>query len=77
MVNPETVQVYRRNLNAHTYFKTFKTLNVQEPSDNDVRLYLQSRAHSRIHDHNFLFVDSEEMMVWRGQRDLDFQASAN
>lgn len=59
MVNPKIVENYRGDSKARAYIKSFRTLNGQEPRDDRVRKYLESRACSITHSCDFIFVNYE------------------
>lgn len=64
VVKSNRVEDYHGNFRARVYVKAFRAFNNRKPGDNEVRMYLESRA---THNHDFSFVDSKNEIGWSMQ----------
>lgn len=62
MSNLETIDIYADESKAQIYIKTFMHINCRKPSENKAK-----DGESSNYNCNFLSIDCETEMVWRGQ----------
>lgn len=77
IVNLNTIWNIRMNWGATICTKVFKHLDGREPSDNEVRQWLEHQFRSRTHGRDFLLVDCKEDMIRRGHLNPELLVDAD